>query len=217
MNAAYAYNTHESTYLITNRIYYLMEQNNWSVKMLSDQSNIPYETLKKLLSRKTENTSFHNIMKIALAFNCNLNYFIDSSDSTDIPLAHDSKVPVYYPKTSANIPIPSSLPLLTQDLLDISIYPSYIQEQIHLGIVISDYSYHPIYKSNDTLLVNCNRTPLSGEHAVFLHNDNIYIRTFFKSYNSVILEPINKIGTNIIIHNFEEWKILGCVVGIHKL
>lgn len=217
MNAAYTYNTHESTFLITNRIYYLMEQNNWSVKMLSDQSNIPYETLKKLLSRKTENTSFHNIMKIALAFNCNLNYFIDPSDSTNMPASATAKVPVYYPKASTNFQNLSSLPLSEQDLLDISIYPLYIQEQIHFGIVISDYSYHPIYKTNDTLLVNCNRTPLSGEHAVFLHNGNIYIRTFFESYNSIILEPINKIGSNIIIHNFEEWKILGCIVGIHKL
>lgn len=217
MNAAYTYNTHESTFLITNRIYYLMEQNNWSVKTLSDQSNIPYETLKKLLSRKTENTSFHNIMKIALAFNCNLNYFIDPSDNINLHSSTGTKIPIYSPKASINLCSSSSFHMPNHDMLDISSYPLYIQEQIHFGIVISDYSYHPIYKSNDTLLVNFNRTPLSGEHAVFLHNDNIYIRTFFKTYNSVILEPINKIGTNIIIHNFEEWKILGCIVGIHKL
>ena len=58
MNAAYAYNNQEAAFLITNRIYYLLEQNHWSVKTLSDKSNIPYETLKKLLSHKTENTGY---------------------------------------------------------------------------------------------------------------------------------------------------------------
>lgn len=217
MNAAYTYNTHESTFLITNRIFYLMEQNNWSVKTLSDKSNIPYETLKKLLSRKTENTSFHNIIKIALAFNCSLNYFVDPSDNTNLHASTGTKIPLYHPKASTSLSNFSSFHISNQDTLDISSYPLYIQEQVHLGIVISDYYYHPIYNENDTLLINCNRIPVSGENAILLHNNNIYIRTFHKSYNSVILEPVNKIGTNIIIRNFKDWKILGCIVGIHKL
>ena len=85
MNAAYAYDTQKASYTITNRIHYLLESKHWSVKTLSDESNIPYETLKKLLYRKTENTSFHNIMKIALAFNCNLNYFVEPLAFVKIP------------------------------------------------------------------------------------------------------------------------------------
>ena len=102
MNAAYAYNNQEAAFLITNRIYYLLEQNQWSVKTLSDKSNIPYETLKKLLSHKIENTSFHNIMKIALAFNCNLNYFIEPFHNNTVRQTAPTKVPIYYPVSSAN-------------------------------------------------------------------------------------------------------------------
>lgn len=217
MNAAYAYNTHESTFLITNRIFYLLEQNNWSVKTLSDKSNIPYETLKKLLSRKTENTSFHNIIKIALAFDCSLNYFIEPSDNTTSHTSTGTKIPLYHPKASTNLYSSHKYHISAEDTLNISSYPLYIQEQIHYGIVIPDYTYHPIYNANDTILINCNLTPHSGQNAVFLHNKNIYLRTFYKSYNTIVLEPINKIGSNIIIRDFGEWKILGCVVGIHKL
>ena len=95
MNAAYAYNNQEAALLITNRIYYLLEQNQWSVKTLSDKSNIPYETLKKLLSRKTENTSFHNIMKIALAFKCNLDYLVE-------PLENDNQISLFQTDTQTS-------------------------------------------------------------------------------------------------------------------
>ena len=77
MNATYSYDIREASSLIINRIYCLLESKHWSVKTLADQSNIPYETLKKLLSGKTENTSFHNIIKIALAFECDLDYLVE--------------------------------------------------------------------------------------------------------------------------------------------
>ena len=86
MNSAYLYDTRKAAYVITNRIYYLLETRHWSVKTLSDESNIPYETLKKLLTRKIENTSFHNIMKIALAFNCNLNELLVMPENTSLDL-----------------------------------------------------------------------------------------------------------------------------------
>lgn len=43
---------------------------NWSLKMLSDISDIPYETIKKLASKKIRKPSFYCIWRIALALNC---------------------------------------------------------------------------------------------------------------------------------------------------
>ena len=217
MNAAYAYNNQEYAFLITSRIYYLLEQNHWSVKTLSDKSNIPYETLKKLLARKTENTSFHNIMKIALAFNCNLNYFIEPFENNDIRQTPNTKIPLYYPKSSANLKRNDSVCQPLQDSLDISCYPKYIQNQVQYGIVISTYSYHPIYTINDVLLINCSRAPLPGETGIFLHKNNLHIRTFLPSFDAIILEAINKIGPDIIIRDFTNWTTLGYVMGVHKL
>jgi len=218
MNAAYAYNNQEAALLITNRIYYLLEQNHWSVKTLSDKSNIPYETLKKLLSRKTENTSFHNIMKIALAFNRNLNYFVEPMENHDnCPNNSGLKVSLYYPKSSITCNPVSLSNLSVQDTLDISYYPKYILDQIHYGIVISTYSYHPVYTANDVLLINCNRTPIPGETGIFSYEGNLYIRIFYISCNSVVLKPVNGVGHDIIIRDFSHWKILGLVIGVHKL
>ena len=216
MNAAYAYNTHEAAFLITNRIYYLLEQNQWSVKTLSDKSNIPYETLKKLLSRKTENTSFHNIIKIALAFNCNLNYFVDPMENVPFPQTVNTRIPLYYPKSTAEYKTKRSFDLSRQETVDISGYPKHMQNQIHYGIVISTYAYHPVYTVHDALLVNYSRPPLPGETGIFLHGNKLHIRIFSHSFNSVILEPVNGIGPDIMIRDFTEWKVLGYVVGVHK-
>ena len=217
MNAAYAYNNQEAAFLITSRIYYLLEQNHWSVKTLSDKSNIPYETLKKLLSRKTENTSFHNIMKIALAFNCNLNYFVEPLENNVIPQTPKLKIPIFYPKPSIKLEKNYSVCPSAEENLNLSSYPEYIQKQVQYSIAVSSHFYHPVYNNGDVLLISCNRLPLPGETGIFLYKNNIYIRTFSPSLNSVLLQPVNRIGPDIIIRDFTKWKSLGYVVGVQKI
>lgn len=230
MNTAYGYDTREASSIITNRIYYLLELNHWSIKTLSDESNIPYETLKKLLSKKTENTSFHNIMKIALAFKCNLNdlvmpleekttdsnYFYEVGDSFDVctPLRKSANIPLLSPhdlyddkNTKCNY---------VKDTLDASSFPIDIKYDIEFGLQISSLSYHPVYKKNDILLVSRRRIPQVGETGIFLHHNQIYIRVFSRSRNDIILKSVNGIGPDIKIYDFSEWSILGCVVGIQR-
>lgn len=232
MNAAYAYDTQEASSIITNRIYYLLELRHWSVKTLSDESNIPYETLKKLLSRKTENTSFHNIMKIALAFKCNLNYLIepleeaDDSESTDTlgttldfysDFKDNTEIPLFYPSSSAIFNTDTAAHTSRMDTLDISSYSWQIRNSVDYGIVVSSYCYHPIYNERDVLLISRKRSPLPGETGIFLHHGNLYVRIFSKNFNSIILESVNGIGPDIQIYDFSEWTIVGYVVGVHKL
>ena len=231
MNAAYVYDTHEAASIVANRIYYLLESRHWSVKTLSDESNIPYETLKKLLSRKIEHTSFHNIMKIALALNCNLDYLLEPlqqkkinplysdrltacSNMYDVP-RENITIPLYYPsKTSAK---DSSKVSSKKDFLDIASYSYEIRDTAEYGIVISSYYYHPIYHERDVLLISRKRPPNLGETGIFLHHGNLYVRILFKNSNSVILKSVNGIGPDIQIFDFSEWNILGYVVGVHKL
>lgn len=230
MNAAYAYDTHKASSQIASRIYYLLELKHWSVKTLSDESNIPYETLKKLLSHKTENTSFHNIAKIALAFKCNLNelteplletttvhnsnYSSVQSKSNNLQMKC-TRIPLLYPSklSMAN----ASNHSLRLESLELSSYPLEVRHMIDYGIVISSYCYHPVYTERDVLLIDQKRSPDLGEVGVFLHKGNIYIRTFSKFFNYISLKTVNGIGPDIRISDFSNWIILGCVVGVHKL
>lgn len=57
---------------------------NWSLKMLSDKSGVPYETLKKISNAKIENPSLRSAVKIAAAFDCSLDYLTGFSDVENI-------------------------------------------------------------------------------------------------------------------------------------
>lgn len=224
MNSTYCYDTQEASFLITNRIYCLLESNHWSVKTLSDQSNIPYETLKKLLSGKTENTSFHNIMKIALAFKCSLDYLVE-------PLENDNEITLSQTDTQTCIcselhrneliiplfdPASISDTQSQTDSLNISKYPDYIKQNADFGITVSSYCYHPIYHPDEVLLVSQNRFPHFGETCVFLHKGMIYIRAFYKTGYSILLKSVNGIGPDIEIYDFSEWSLIGYVAGVHR-
>ncbi len=230
MNAAYAYDTWEASSLITNRIYYLLESHNWSIKTLSDESNIPYETLKKLLSRKTENTSFHNIMKIALAFKCNLNdlvepleddvassgYLGELEHSVDFctPIQETLKVPVLNPLSLYDREIPEFL--YANDTIDTLSIPCPIQQDIGYGIRISSFCYHPVYQDGDILLISRKRAPQIGETGIFLHHGKVHIRLLYKTWNHIILKSVNGLGPDIAINDFSAWRILGYVAGVQR-
>ena len=56
---------------------------NWSLKMLSDNADIPYETIKKLLNGKIEKPSFYCIWQIAQALDCSVDDLAGDSRQSD--------------------------------------------------------------------------------------------------------------------------------------
>lgn len=239
MNSIYAYDTKQTSYIVINRIYSLLESRGWSVKTLSDESDIPYETLKKLLNRKIENTSIHNIVKIATAFHCQIDYLVsdDTLDYTSFQsslhtktiwkyfIAIDSScqfcsstesnlfVPLYHPRSFSKEHSENE-PVL--DIIDIADYPKVLRKNIECGIAISSHCFHPIYQKNDILLIARERFPHCGEISVFIHNGNLYVRKFYSYAGFVILEPVNNIGVPITITDLSEWFFFGYVAALHR-
>ena len=64
---------------LTERITIQLSLHNWSLKMLSDNSGVPYETIKKVANGKIQNPSLKNAMKIAEAFGCSIDYLTGRS------------------------------------------------------------------------------------------------------------------------------------------
>ena len=58
--------------IIAGRISTQLSRHNWSLKTLSDKSTVPYETIKKVAK---------NILKIAEAFDCSIDYLAGRQDS----------------------------------------------------------------------------------------------------------------------------------------
>lgn len=57
-----------------------LSRHNWSLKMLADHSELPYESVKKLINRKINRPSFYSIWKIAVAFDCSIDRLAGRND-----------------------------------------------------------------------------------------------------------------------------------------
>lgn len=67
--------------IIAGRISTQLSRHNWSLKTLSSKSTVPYETIKKVANGKIGNPSLKNILKIAEAFDCSIDYLAGRQDS----------------------------------------------------------------------------------------------------------------------------------------
>ncbi|MBR3645062.1 MAG: helix-turn-helix domain-containing protein [Lachnospiraceae bacterium] len=67
-------------YLIFNVNQYLAERH-WTLRTLSEQSDIPYESLKKIVNGKIQNPSVVSIIKIANAFECTVDALVSAPNS----------------------------------------------------------------------------------------------------------------------------------------
>ena len=60
----------ELTEILISQICRQLSRRNWSLKMLADKADLPYETVKKLISRKIGKPSYFSIWRIAETLDC---------------------------------------------------------------------------------------------------------------------------------------------------
>ncbi len=66
--------------IVQARISTQLSKHNWSLKILSDRSSVPYEIIKKVANGKIGNPSLRNILRIAEAFGCSIDYLAGRQD-----------------------------------------------------------------------------------------------------------------------------------------
>lgn len=64
-----------------NNIYRKLYFYNWSLRQLSEEAGLPYETIKKLTGGKINNPSIYNLIKISEAFQCSVDELISDTAS----------------------------------------------------------------------------------------------------------------------------------------
>lgn len=57
-----------------------LSDRNWSLKMLADKADLPYESVKKLISHKIRKPSFISIWQIANALDCSVDKLAGRKD-----------------------------------------------------------------------------------------------------------------------------------------
>lgn len=57
----------------------MMYEKGWTIRQLSEYSDLPYESVKKLLSSKITNPSIYTLIKISNALGCSLDFLVNST------------------------------------------------------------------------------------------------------------------------------------------
>ena len=57
----------------------LLYKKNWSIRQLSDQAGLPYESIKKLVGGKIKNPTIYTISKVCDALDCSIDYLLGRS------------------------------------------------------------------------------------------------------------------------------------------
>lgn len=219
-------------------IYRLMSQNNWTLRQLADNSLLPYESVKKLMSGKISNPSIYTLMKISHAFGCGIDYILETEStygitSPKLPLRaftliqEIANLEIYLKEYNdrrgadeITVIVPTGIihdgmvfDSIYTETIDISAYREDFNDIIMCGLKNVGKELSPTYLDGDVLLIARDRFPLNGEIGVFLIGSKAYIRKYTLS-SSIIMEPVNGIGTPIKIHNIDEVHFFGRVLTV---
>lgn len=224
--------------IIINNINNLLYKRNWSLKNLSEYSNIPYESIKKLVNGKITNPSIYSINEIANAFNCSLDYLLGNENISSLPLndlplraftllEEIAKLEIYLCKINKSNNC-QSIPLLipignmkngfvfntnAYDMVDVS--KIYLEDlnAIICGLKITSSFLSPVYFAEDILLVAKDRYPYANEAGVFLYKG----RFFIKQYNTTGVHRLTSICGNeddLIIDDISNLHFFGRIVTV---
>lgn len=220
-----------------NRIVY---NKHWSIKQLSDKSNLPYESVKKIVNGKINNPTIYSLAKISKALDCSLDYILDKKNmhsiNTDGLPQHasnllseivDLETYLHHHNQIHNTNFISVLVLngrsfngmvyddIYVDSVDISEYRSKYGDIIMCGLKICDKGPNPYIFNNKTLLIAQDRFPLNKEIGVFFLGNKIYIRRYISESTSMLL-PLTEEENPITIQNIDDWHFFGRVLTVIK-
>lgn len=73
-------NNQQLTDTLIDNICAQLSQRDWSLKMLADRADLPYESVKKLINHKIQRPSFISIWQIANALDCSVDKLAGRED-----------------------------------------------------------------------------------------------------------------------------------------
>ena len=224
--------------VIINNLYKKLYFYNWSLRKLSDEAGLPYETVKKLAGGKINNPSIYNLIKISEAFQCSVNELISDSasvqhdspslsnrcfsflselcDLEDHLLEHNQKFDTDYIAIVNAYGFYShgfSCTNLSSDLYNFANHRKSYGDLDILGINIHDTSPNRLFYEDELILICKDRYPLSGESGIFIYKDKLYIRRYVPG-KYFCLKALRGYDKPIILKHIDECLFLGRILDI---
>lgn len=181
----------------------LMNMHGYSVRELSEKSNMPYETLKSFIYGSSKDCKLSNAVKLSKVFGISIDELvgagtIDEKSRESLAMArhmpdyvmylirsfirHQYKLHSQFEPESINIPV--LLPecnngyLSTTNVTEticIDHLPDELKSRIALGIRIPCEHYEPFFMPNDIILLAADRGGLNNQKCVVSYKGNLFL------------------------------------------
>lgn len=223
---------------IVSTINRMMYVKGWSIKELSEQSDLPYESVKKLVGGKINNPTIYTLTKISKALGCGLDLIMQNKTSFYFQSKQLSERAMSLITEIANLEMYLSeynhlynkkyLTTLvpTGNMQDGTVFDSIYSEYVNIasyvkdfgdiimcGIKITNSNLLPTYADNDILLIARDRFPVNGENGIFFIGHKAYIRTYILKERPE-LAPVNNKGDSIHINNINDVHFFGRILTV---
>lgn len=233
--------TNELSYFkdnIVSTINRMMYTKGWSIKQLSEKSELPYESVKKLVGGKINNPTIYTLIKIGKALDCGIDFLVTPKENFSlksqnlseraltllIELASFETHLADYNSLHKTQCITTMVPTgniydgmlfdsFYTDTVDISAYHKEFGDIIMCGLKIVGKNLHPTYLNNDILLIAKDRYPIGDENGIFIVGQKVYIRRYIPGY-PMELAPINNIGDSLIISDINDVHFFGRILTV---
>ena len=194
----------------------LLYKKNWSIRQLSDQAGLPYESIKKLVGGKIKNPTIYTISKVCDALDCSIDYLLGRSVINTID--QKSLPPRVFNLLAEIAYFESRIADYNQshktDCVSVLTPTGIVQDGMVFDSISTDIvDLSPTYFDNDILLIGKDRFPDSGETGIFLIGNKVYIRKYIPGIR-LELAPINGDKNSLFIDNIDDVHYFGRVLTV---
>ena len=201
----------EKGQLLANYINSIKDSRGLGLNQLALLSGIDNSVLHKILHGAVKKVNPFHLQAISktLKIDYRILYRIVGylDDDLNPDTQNNSKIPIY-----SNIKTNKDNDLIFGEVLEFIEIPSISFGSNIIGLSFCDHSMNPNILYESSILVSINSEVLSGQIAMFILNNEIIVRRFWRVDGKIFLTADNPSYQPILIYNFEELHIVGKVI-----
>ncbi|MBR5596539.1 MAG: helix-turn-helix domain-containing protein [Lachnospiraceae bacterium] len=229
--------------MLSKRLKEILNEKKISLEYYSQLSGVPMETLRNIYYGRTSNPNIKTVMAMAEALDMTINSLLgveNTSTNEERKLinyyrscgTHGKNVILNIAKYEANMMNESQVGLRQNKIICLKaehdvfvgklydpenpyeIYTNKKEAYMAFETMVNDAA--PTYCKGDIILIE-NRFPRSGEHGVFIKDEKIMLKEFVEKKEGYCLNPIHRIGSEILFKKLDSIECLGTCCGLIRV
>ena len=225
--------------MIGQQIRKIAARRNLSIQQLSEMSGIPLETMRNLYYGRVEDPKVSTMLRLSKALDLSVNYLMG-----DIIFSDDERKLVHlyrkcgnhgksvmqligryesqatkkereaFGKRRINCLVPVGHIYDGARYSTCDIYEVYTDNKnAYMAVQLVNNCFAPVYCYGDKVLLE-NRYPRSGERAIFVQDDVVYLRQYIENDGKYILRCLNGHGDDFVFKRMDTMQCLGTCIGV---